>query len=49
MCTQQAHSDGVCKGDLHGTSTGDCGLRMYEKRAKIVGLNCHFDPFVLLK
>lgn len=36
-------------GDLHGNSTGDCGLRMYEAGAKIVGLNCHFDPFVLLE
>jgi len=37
------------EGDLHGVSTGDCGLRMYEAGAKIVGLNCHFDPFVLLE
>jgi len=37
------------EGDLHGNSTGDCALRMYEAGAKIIGLNCHFDPFVLLK
>eukprot|EP00493_Phyllostaurus_siculus_P003223 UN03237 len=36
------------EGDLHGTSTGDCGLKMYEAGAKIVGLNCHFGPFELL-
>merc|ERR1719471_2432920 len=36
------------EGDLHGTSTGDCGMRMYEAGAKIVGLNCHFGPFELL-
>jgi len=37
------------EGDLHGNSAGDCGLKMYESGAKIIGLNCHFDPFVLLK
>eukprot|EP00494_Astrolonche_serrata_P033358 UN33627 len=37
------------EGDLHGTSVEECGMRMYEAGAKIVGLNCHFDPFVLLK
>lgn len=36
------------EGDLHGNSVGDCGLKMYEAGAKIVGLNCHFDPFILL-
>lgn len=36
------------EGDLHGTSTGDCGMMMYEAGAKIVGLNCHFGPFELL-
>jgi len=35
-------------GDLHGTSTGDCAMQMYEAGAKIVGLNCHFGPFELL-
>jgi len=37
------------EGDLHGNTVGDCGLKMYESGAKIIGLNCHFDPFVLLK
>jgi len=37
------------EGDLHGNSTADCGLKMYESGAKIIGLNCHFDPFVLLE
>lgn len=37
------------EGDLHGHSVEDCGLKMYEAGAQIVGLNCHFDPFVLLK
>jgi len=36
------------EGDMHGTSTGDCALQMYEAGAKIVGLNCHFGPFELL-
>jgi len=37
------------EGDLHGNSAGDCALKMYESGAKIIGLNCHFDPFVLLE
>jgi len=37
------------EGDLHGNSVEFCALKMYEAGAKIVGLNCHFDPFVLLQ
>lgn len=37
------------EGDLHGNSVEDCGMKMYESGAEIIGLNCHFDPFVLLK
>jgi len=36
------------EGDLHGNSTKECGMAMYNSGAKIVGLNCHFDPFVLM-
>lgn len=36
-------------GDLHGTSTGECAVRMAKAGADIVGINCHFDPFVCLE
>uniref|UniRef100_T1JFQ0 Hcy-binding domain-containing protein n=1 Tax=Strigamia maritima TaxID=126957 RepID=T1JFQ0_STRMM len=35
-------------GDLHGVSAGQCAVRMARAGADIVGLNCHFDPFVTL-
>eukprot|EP01084_Bolivina_argentea_P119202 211369_1 len=37
------------EGDLHEISTGDCALRIAEKGARIIGLNCHFDPFITLR
>ena len=36
------------EGDLHGVSAGDCAVRMARAGASIVGINCHFDPFVSL-
>merc|ERR1712183_2451 len=35
-------------GDLHGVSTEECAVRMAKAGAKVVGINCHFDPFVSL-
>ena len=37
------------EGDLHGVSCYDCGLKMAEKGAQIIGINCHFDPDMTLK
>ena len=31
-------------GDLHGTPTSTCGVRMAKAGADVVGINCHFDP-----
>ncbi len=36
------------KGDLHGVSAGECAVRMARAGAKVVGVNCHFDPFASL-
>jgi len=36
-------------GDLHGNSTEECARRLSETGAQIVGVNCHFDPFVSLE
>lgn len=36
------------EGDLHGNSVEECTRRMVEAGAHIVGVNCHFDPFVSL-
>jgi betaine-homocysteine S-methyltransferase len=36
------------QGDMHGVSAGDCGVRMARAGAKIVGINCHFDPMTAL-
>jgi len=35
-------------GDMHGVSTAECAIRMARAGADIVGMNCHFDPFVSL-
>merc|ERR1711970_909346 len=35
-------------GDLHGVSTEECAVRMAKAGAKVVGINCNFDPFVSL-
>jgi len=36
-------------GDLHSTETGECARRMAGAGADLVGVNCHFDPFVSLE
>lgn len=36
-------------GDLHGNSAEECAVRMAKAGAHIVGVNCHFDPFVSLQ
>ena len=36
-------------GDMHGVSAGECAVRMAQAGAKIVGVNCHFDPQVSLQ
>uniref|UniRef100_A0A1W7RAE1 Betaine--homocysteine S-methyltransferase 1 n=1 Tax=Hadrurus spadix TaxID=141984 RepID=A0A1W7RAE1_9SCOR len=36
-------------GDMHDIPAGECAVRMANAGAQVVGLNCHFDPFVLLK
>ncbi|UYV72380.1 BHMT, partial [Cordylochernes scorpioides] len=36
------------EGDMHGVSAGDCAVRMAKAGAHVVGLNCHYDPFVML-
>jgi len=36
-------------GDLHNTSAGECAVRMADSGADLVGINCHFDPFVSLE
>merc|ERR1719159_1817253 len=36
-------------GDLHGTSAGECAKAMAGAGADLVGINCHFDPFVSLE
>lgn len=37
------------EGDLHGVPPGECAVRMAKAGARVVGINCHFDPFVTLK
>ncbi|XP_068247731.1 betaine--homocysteine S-methyltransferase 1-like [Palaemon carinicauda] len=37
------------QGDLHGKTAGECGVRMAKAGAHVVGINCHFDPFVTLE
>lgn len=36
-------------GDLHGISAAECAIRMARAGADVVGVNCHFDPFVSLE
>jgi len=36
-------------GDLHGHSCEECAVRMAKAGAHIIGVHCHFDPFVLLE
>ena len=35
-------------GDEAGVSVGECAVRMARAGAQIVGVNCLFDPFVIL-
>ena len=37
------------EGDMHGVSAAECGIRMAKAGAHVVGINCHFDPFVSLE
>jgi len=37
------------EGDLHGVSAGECAVRMAKAGADVVGVNCHFGPFMSLK
>jgi betaine-homocysteine S-methyltransferase len=37
------------EGDMHGVSAGECAVRMAKAGAHVVGVNCHFDPFVSLE
>jgi len=37
------------EGDMHGVSAGDCAVRMAKAGADVVGVNCHFDPFISIK
>ncbi|XP_040581277.1 betaine--homocysteine S-methyltransferase 1 [Lepeophtheirus salmonis] len=37
------------EGDLHGVSSGECAVRMVKAGANVVGINCHFDPFICLE
>jgi len=36
-------------GDMHGNSVEECAKRMAKAGAHVVGVNCHFDPFVSLE
>jgi betaine-homocysteine S-methyltransferase len=37
------------EGDMHGVSAAECAVRMARAGADVVGVNCHFDPFVSLE
>jgi len=37
------------EGDMHGISTGECGVRLARAGADIVGINCHFDPMTCVE
>lgn len=37
------------EGDLNGVSPGECAVRLVKAGAKIVGINCHFDPETCVK
>ncbi|XP_022108462.1 betaine--homocysteine S-methyltransferase 1-like [Acanthaster planci] len=36
------------EGDMHGVSTGECAVRMAKAGADVIGINCHFDPDIVL-
>ena len=35
-------------GDVDGVSLGECAVRMAKAGADLIGLNCLFDPFIML-
>lgn len=37
------------EGDMHDVPAGECAVRMVKAGASVVGVNCHFDPFVALE
>merc|ERR1712168_597379 len=37
------------KGDMHGVSAQECGVRLVKAGADIVGVNCHFDPMTCVE
>jgi len=37
------------EGDMHGTSVEECAIRMAKAGADVVGINCHFGPYVTLQ
>ena len=37
------------EGDMHGTSAGECAVRMARAGSDIVGVNCHFGPWESLE
>lgn len=37
------------EGDMHGVSAGECAVRMAKAGAHVVGINCHFGPFEVIK
>ena len=36
-------------GDMHGVSAGECAVRMAKAGADVIGINCHFGPFEVLR
>ena len=36
-------------GDEGGVSVGECAVRMARAGARIIGVNCWFDPFICLE
>lgn len=37
------------EGDMHGVSSAECAIRMAKAGAHVVGINCHYDPFISLE
>jgi len=37
------------KGDIDGVPAAECAVRMAKAGSNVVGVNCHFDPFVSLE
>lgn len=37
------------EGDMHGVTAGDCAVQLVNAGAEIVGVNCHFDPFISIQ